>query len=94
MASKTKTKATGVTADNSGRPRKPFSTNPGRKLQFEDRLLTRAEAADILGVNERWIKRAIALHYFPRVKVGRLIRVRLSDLHAYIEAQSNAAEPQ
>jgi excisionase family DNA binding protein len=64
-----------------------YSSSPSRTLEVEDRLLTRVEAADILGVNERWVKRALEHHYFPRVKVGKLVRIRKSDLLAYIEAQ-------
>jgi len=75
-------------AGRAGRPApKGYSSSPSRTLDVEDRLLTRLEAADILGVNERWVKRALELGYFPRVKVGKLVRVRKSDLLAYIEAQ-------
>jgi excisionase family DNA binding protein len=81
MSSKTKGAA------KVGRPKQRYSTSPARDLTFDDPLLTRAEVADLLGVTERWVKRAIGLRYFPHVKVGKLVRVRRSDVLAYIEAQ-------
>jgi excisionase family DNA binding protein len=69
--------------------RRKASASPVRDLPTrDDVLLTRAEAAHLLGVTERWVRRALLLGYFPHVKVGKLVRVRRSDVLAYIEAQS------
>jgi excisionase family DNA binding protein len=53
----------------------------------DEALLSKAEVAEMLGVNERWVQRAIAKGRFAHVKVGKLVRVRLGDVRAYIEAQ-------
>ena len=62
------------------------STDTGK-----DPLLSKAEAAAILGVKERWITHSVAERRLPYVKVGRLVRFRRSDLDAYIA--SNVVEP-
>ena len=68
--------------------RKKSSASPPRPLPTGDEtLLTKAEVAQILGVTERWVQRAIGLRYFPYVKVGKLVRVRPADVAAYINAQ-------
>jgi excisionase family DNA binding protein len=68
------------------------TATPQRELPSrEDVLLTRREVAQLLGVNERWVQRALGLGYFPHVKVGKLVRVRRSDLDAYIAAQTRPA---
>lgn len=51
-------------------------------------MLPCPEAADVLGVSERWVRRAVAERRIPFVKVGRLIRFRRSDLDAYIAANT------
>jgi excisionase family DNA binding protein len=64
----------------SASPRRALPTDP-------EALLTKDEVAQILGVNRRWVERAIQKGYFPHVKVGKLVRVRLKDVLAYIEKQ-------
>lgn len=71
---------------------KRASTTLARELPTrEDLLLTRAEAAEMLGVTERWVQRAVGRGDFPHVKVGKLVRVRRSDIDAYIAAQTRPA---
>lgn len=48
-------------------------------------LLDTFEAAEYLGVSERWIRRAVAERQVPFVKVGRFVRFSTDDLNAYIE---------
>jgi excisionase family DNA binding protein len=78
-----------------GAPRKkPYATAPARDVAHDDPLLTKAEVADLLGVNELWVKRALALGYFSHIKVGRLVRIRRSDVMAYIEEQRRSTTHQ
>ncbi|MGH3056286.1 MAG: helix-turn-helix domain-containing protein [Gaiellaceae bacterium] len=74
------------------KPKQRVTTSPKRELPKDpDALLTKQEVAQYLGVTLHWVeKRAIPLNYFPHIKVGKLIRVRLSDLLAYIEANHSA----
>lgn len=59
-----------------------------------DRLLTRVEAAKYLGISPitlaNWVstKRQVV----PCVKIGRLVRYRLSDLEAFVESRRVAAK--
>jgi excisionase family DNA binding protein len=69
------------------RRRKLRPTEPVRPLDGRETLLTVPEAADYLGVKERWMRAAIAERRIPFVKVGKLIRYRKSDLDTYIEGQ-------
>ena len=73
-------KRTGVSAD----PKRPFSERVGK-------LLTRAEAADYLGVTERHIVRLLAQRAIPKVKVNSLVRIDVADLDAYIDRQRVAS---
>jgi excisionase family DNA binding protein len=76
VASESKGKADRVSAD----PKRPFSERDGV-------LLTRAEAADYLGVTERQIWRLLNRRDIPKIKVGGLVRIHLADLEAYIESR-------
>ena len=67
---------------------KRVTADPKRELPTEpEALLTKKEAAQVLGVTERWVRRAVAFRYFPIHHVGRLVRIRRSDLDAYLEQQ-------
>jgi excisionase family DNA binding protein len=57
----------------------------------EDRLLSFEEAAQFLSVSARWLRRAVAERRIEHVKVGRLLRFRLSALESYVEAQTREA---
>ena len=60
------------------------------RLQFNDKLLTRKEAAELLGTTEGTLavwpynKR----YDLPMGKIGRLVKYRLSDLMAFIDART------
>jgi excisionase family DNA binding protein len=70
------------------RKRKSRPSDPSRSLEGNETLLTIFEAADYLGVTERWMRAAIAERRIPFVKVGKLIRYRKADLESYIAAQT------
>ncbi|MGW7359688.1 excisionase family DNA-binding protein [Streptomyces sp. NPDC054802] len=53
-----------------------------------DRLLNVAEAADRLGVGDRFIRRLISERRIRYVKVGKHVRIADSALAAYIEART------
>ena len=50
-----------------------------------DRLLSLQEAAELIGMSTRWIRRRFADGRLQRVKLGRSTRVRLSDIAQIIE---------
>ena len=52
-----------------------------------DKLLPRKEAADYLGIKENTLAvwGVTKRHDLPYVKIGRLVKYRLSDLQAFIE---------
>ena len=51
-----------------------------------DRMLTVAEAAELLGTTERFPRRLIAERRIEFVKVGRHVRIRASVLDEFIRA--------
>jgi excisionase family DNA binding protein len=74
-----------------GRP--PASAKPKRAWGERDgKLLTPEEAGWYLGCTERQVRRLIAERKLARVKVGKLVRVKIDDLDAYIDAQRVPAE--
>lgn len=56
-----------------------------------DRLLSFAEVAQFCNVPERMGRRIVAERRVPVVKVGRYVRVRQSDLEAYLRAETMPA---
>jgi len=48
-------------------------------------LLTRRQSADYLNVSLQWVKDRLAEGAFPHLKLGRAVRIRRSDLDAYVE---------
>jgi excisionase family DNA binding protein len=56
------------------------------KLPPEDRLLTVAEAADVLGTSERFPRRLISERRIRFVRVGRHVRIPESALREFIAA--------
>jgi len=50
-----------------------------------EKLLTVKQAADLLGCSEAGIRKWVYQRRLPVVKVGRLVRVRVTDLEAFIE---------
>ncbi len=57
-------------------------TNPLRANP--DPLLTLAQVGDYCGTSLRWAQRQVGTGTLPYVKVGRLVRVRTSDLDQYL----------
>jgi hypothetical protein len=51
-------------------------------------LLNLREAAEYLNTTERQVRRLVSLRAFPYIKVGGLLRFRVSDLDAYLSAQT------
>lgn len=48
-------------------------------------------AASATGLSARYVRRLVAERRIPTVKIGRLVRVRPSDLRSYIDAQTRPA---
>ncbi len=54
-------------------------------------MLSIPEAADVLGVTPRWVRRAIFERRLAYVKLGHLVRIDADDVRALIEAGRVAA---
>ncbi len=60
-----------------------------------DRLLTRADAANFLGLKPQTLaKWAMTGEHLPYVKVGRMARYRLSDLQEYLNRRTIGSLPE
>ena len=58
-----------------------------------ERLLTRSEVEDRHGIPKRFLELAVSRGYGLRiVRVGRLVRYRVSDIEAWLEANSYPKE--
>jgi excisionase family DNA binding protein len=51
-----------------------------------DVLLDRAAAAQYCNMTERWVQRQLNDGLIPKLKMGNLVRIRKSDLDAYLAA--------
>jgi excisionase family DNA binding protein len=51
-------------------------------------LLTLDEAAGVLSLSPRTLSRLLRDGEIPTVRIGRLVRVRTSDLHSWVERQA------
>jgi len=60
------------------------------RLQFNDKLLNRREAAELLGTTEGTLAvwTCNKRYNLPVVKVGRLVKYKLSDLITFIEGRT------
>jgi excisionase family DNA binding protein len=58
----------------------------GLDVPTSRRLVTLSDAAIYLSCSRRHIERLLARGEIPRVKLGRAVRVAVSDLDQYIEA--------
>lgn len=58
----------------------------------DDPLFTAKEAAEYLGVSERWIKAQLAEGAIPRTKLRKLNRFRKSDLDVWIAEHTTKPE--
>lgn len=56
-----------------------------RHQRMPPALLTKLQAADRLGVGERTLERMLRSGELPGVRIGRLVRVRVSDVEACVE---------
>lgn len=65
---------------------------PRKTLAAPERLITDAEAADVLGVSRTTVRRLRYTGALPTVRVGAVARIKTSDLAAYIGAQTGGAE--
>ena len=50
-------------------------------------LIDIATLADLLGVNQRYVRRMVAERRVPMIKVGHLVRFDLADIREWVEAQ-------
>jgi excisionase family DNA binding protein len=57
-----------------------------------ERLMTPQDAADRLGTSLRFVRRLVFQRRIPYVKVGRHVRIAVSDLDAFIAAGRVEAE--
>ena len=55
-----------------------------KKTEINYELLTVSECADSLNISTRHARHLFDTRAFPVIKVGRLVRVRRSDLDAYL----------
>jgi excisionase family DNA binding protein len=51
----------------------------------QDRLLTIAQVAELLGTSERFPRRLIAERRIPFIRIGRHVRIRETALNEFIE---------
>lgn len=56
-------------------------------------LLSTKEVADALGVSERHVKNLMYSGALPSITLGRLRRIYIGDLHAYIDERREDARP-
>jgi excisionase family DNA binding protein len=56
-------------------------------------LITKSDAAEVLGVSLRTIERLISAGRLPLVHVEGAARVRLTDLEAYVQSLEADANP-
>lgn len=60
----------------------PLKTDPARM-----RLLTLPDAAELLGLSLKTLRRRVAAGDLPVIRDGRLVRVHPNDLERYIAAR-------
>ena len=57
------------------------------KERSMDKLLTMKQAAELLACSEAAIRKWVYQRRLPVVRVGRLVRVRVADLEAFVQAR-------
>ena len=64
-------------------------------IQFNDRLLTPEEVANILGLSTETLNvwRTTKRYNLPYIKSGRLVRYRAHDVQAFIETRLHNPKP-
>jgi excisionase family DNA binding protein len=58
------------------------------QITSDDEFLTLEEAAELLSVNKRWMRRAIDRRELPYVKMRGLVRIPRRAIDAYIRKQT------
>ena len=60
-----------------------------RQINYEDKLLSRKEAAEFLGLKENTLAvwACNKTYYIPMFKIGKYVRYKLTDLIKFIEDQ-------
>jgi len=67
-------------------------SNPSSASILSDRLLTRREAAQLLGIRPQTLAGwAMTARHLPVVKIGRTAKYRLSDVEAFVRRQTRPA---
>lgn len=61
-------------------------------LSTDDRLLTGEEVADLLHISRSLTYQLMRRGDIPTVRIGRLVRVRRSDLQAYVDDHIQRAD--
>lgn len=56
----------------------------------EQRYLTRAQVADVLGMSVEWVRSRLADESIPYFKLGRSIRISVDDLAAFLDGSRNS----
>ncbi len=66
---------------------------PILKNSSSDSLLSPSEAATYIGVSENTLSvwRCVGRYAIPFIKVGRLVRYRMSDLEAWLESRTRTS---
>ena len=59
----------------------------------DDSLLTVAEVAQLLKVNQQTVRNWIDAGSLPAIRLGRVVRIKRIDLKTLLEAASNGAAP-
>jgi excisionase family DNA binding protein len=78
----------------SGAPVPPDQPDALTTRRPDPLLVTKAEAAERLGVSVRTLERLVATGRLPQVHVERLARLRVSDLEAYVRGLAQNEAPQ
>lgn len=58
---------------------------------MSDRLLTAAEAAELLAMKVSWVREATRQDQLPHVRLGRYRRYDRADLEAWLEKQKHGS---
>lgn len=58
-----------------------------------DPLMTPKEAADYLKIHEGTLRNMAYLGQIPKIKIGRALRFRLSDLNQWVEDRAHVEVP-
>ena len=74
----------------SGAPAPPDQPDAPTTRRPDSLLVTKAEAAERLGVSVRTLERLVATGRLRQVHVERLARLRVSDLEAYVKGLSHS----